>query len=83
MKKFELRISEDPIEFTAENASAFLDVWKSRSKWAFPDDHSFLRTAALSACDWSGKPMRFDSIDHFTADMMEAGMLAEVGDAQG
>jgi|TARA_R100000426_G_scaffold83362_1_gene62006 hypothetical protein len=83
MKKFELRISDDPIEFTAEDASAFLDVWKSQSKWAFPDDHSFIRTAALSACDWSGKPMRFDSIDHFTADMMEAGMLAEVGDAQG
>ena len=83
MKKFELRISQDPIEFTAEDASAFLDVWKSRSKWTYPDDHSFLRTAAASACDWSGKPIRFDSLDHFTADMMEAGMLAEVGDAQG
>ena len=48
MKKFELRISDDPIEFTAEDASAFLDVWKSQSKWAFPDDQRWHAIGAAS-----------------------------------
>ena len=83
MKKFELRVSEDPIEFTANDASAFLDVWKGKFFLADRESEAWLRTAASVACNLSGKPMRFDSIDHLTADMMEAGMLAEVGDAQG
>ena len=82
MPKFVLKMG-DPVEFEAPDATGFLDAWRSVNRSADVDDGAWMRTAASLACDWSGKPMRFDSIDHFTADMMEAGMLEEVGDAQG
>ena len=82
MPKFLLKISEDPIEFEAPNAEGFLDAWKSVFPWEVTDNNEFMRMAARSACDWSGKPIRFDNISSFTADMIDAGMLEEVGDVQ-
>ena len=43
----------------------------------------FMRMVARSACDWSGKSIRFDTVEAFAADMIDAGMLEEVGDVQG
>lgn len=82
MKTFKLNVGGDPIFFEASDASGFLDAWGVINRNWSPDADKWRRSAAQLACDFSGKPMRFDSIDHFTADMMEAGMLAEVGDAQ-
>ena len=82
MPKYLLKISEDPIEFEAPNAEGFLDAWKSVFPWEVADNNEFMRMAARSACDWCGKPIRFDNISSFTADMIDAGMLEEGGDVQ-
>ena len=83
MPKFLLKISEDPIEFEAPTAVAFLEAWKGVFPWDYKDDNTFMRLAASSACDWSGKPIRFDTVEAFAADMISAGMLEEVEDVQG
>ena len=68
MPKYLLKISEDPIEFEAPTAEAFLEAWKGVFPWEYDNDNTFMRMAARSACDWSG--------------MIDAGMLEEVGDVQ-
>ena len=50
--------------------------------WEYDNDNTFMRMAARSACDWSGKSIRFDTVEAFTADMIDAGMLEEVEDVQ-
>ena len=64
MPKFVLNVG-DPIEFEAPDASGFLDAWR--------------RTAAALACDWSGKAVRFDTLEDMTSDMMRHGMLEAQG----
>ena len=82
MPKFVLNIG-DPIEFEAPDATGFLDAWKSVNRSADANDAAWLRTAAALACDWSGKPVRFDNKEVFASDMMRHGMLREVGGVQG
>ena len=38
-------------------------------------DDAWRRTAAALACDWSGQPVRFDTLEDMTSDMMRYGML--------
>ena len=83
MPKFLLKISEDPIEFEAPTAGGFLAAWKDVFFMADEEDEAWMRTAASIACDWSGKPIRFDTVEAFAADMISAGMLEEVEDVQG
>jgi hypothetical protein len=83
MPKFLLKISEDPIEFEAPNAEGFLAAWKDIFFMADREDKDWIRTAASVACDWSGKSIRFDTVEAFAADMIDAGMLEEVEDVQG
>ena len=82
MPKILLKISSDPIEFEAPTAEAFLEAWKGVFPWEYDNDNTFMRMAARSACDWSGKPIRFDNISSFTADMIDVGMLEEVGEEE-
>ena len=82
MPKYLLKISEDPIEFEASTAEAFLEAWTGVFPWEYDNDNTFMRMAARSACDWSGKSIRFDTVEAFTADMIDAGMLEEVEDVQ-
>lgn len=82
MPKYLLKISEDPIEFEAPNAEGFLEAWKGVFPWEVADDVEFMRIAARSACDWSGKPVRFDNISSFADDMINSGMVEEVSDVQ-
>ena len=46
MPKFLLKISEDPIEFEAPNAEAFLEAWKGVFPWEYDNDNTFMRMAA-------------------------------------
>ena len=43
------------------------------------NDDAWRRTAAALACDWSGKPIRFDTLEQMTSDMMRHGMLEASG----
>ena len=81
MPKFVLNVGE-PIEFEAPDASGFLDAWRSVNRSADANDDAWRRTAAALACDWSGKPVRFDNNEVFASDMMRHGMLREVGGVQ-
>ena len=74
MPKFVLKVGE-PVEFEAPDASGFLEVWRSMSRMADAQDDAWRRTAAALACDWSGKPVRFDTLEDMTSDMMRYGML--------
>lgn len=77
MPKYRLMISSRPIEFEAEHPREFLSVWRKEFKASTGDEHEWRRTAALLACDWSGKPIRYNSDDVIVWDMMEHGMLEE------
>ena len=74
MPKFVLKVGE-PVEFEAPDASGFLEVWRSMSRMADAQDDAWRRTAAALACDWSGQPVRFDTLEDMTSDMMRHGML--------
>ena len=78
MPKFLLKIGGDPIEFESETAEGFLSAWKDSYFMPDKDDNAWLRTAAVAACDWSGKPMRFDNVSNFASDMIDAGLIEEV-----
>ena len=69
----------DPIEFEAPDASGFLDAWRSVNRSADANDDAWRRTAAALACDWSGKAVRFDTLEAMTSDMMRHGMLEAQG----
>jgi len=83
MTKYSLNVGGEPIEFESDSPEGFLDAWKKLYFMADREPGAWLRTAASAACDWSGKPMRCDSVSHLTADMISAGMLEEVSDVQG
>jgi len=83
MKTFKLNVGGDPIIFEAPDASGFLESWGSVNRNWSPDADKWRRAAAQLACDFSGKPMRFDTDSNLAADMMDAGMLEEVKNAQG
>ena len=74
MPKFVLKVGE-PVEFEAPDASGFLEVWRGMSRMADAQDDAWRRTAAALACDWSGQPVRFDTLEDMTSDMMRHGML--------
>ena len=78
MPRFVLNVGE-PVEFDAPDASGFLEVWRGMSRMADADDDACRRTAAALACDWSGKPIRFDTLEDMTSDMMRHGMLEAQG----
>jgi len=54
-------------------------VWRGMSRMADANDDAWRRTAAALACDWSGKPIRFDTLEDMTSDMMRHGMLEAQG----
>ncbi len=78
MPKFVLNVG-DPIEFEAPDASGFLDAWRNVNRSADANDDAWRRTAAALACDWSGKAVRFDTLEDMTSDMMRHGMLEAQG----
>ena len=83
MRKYRLKIGGDPIEFTSTGPDGFIDAWRMEHRSPDPDQKAWIRTAASLACDWSGKPVRYDTLDSFTADMMRYGMLEVVDAKQG
>jgi len=81
MRKYRLKIGGDPIEFTSTGPDGFIDAWRMEHRSPDPDHEAWVKTAAALACDWCGKPVRYDTLDSFAEDMMRHGML-EVVDAQ-
>lgn len=81
MRKYRLKIGGDPIEFTSTSPEGFIDAWRMEHRSPDPDQAAWIKTAAALACDWSGKPVRYETLDVFTEDMMRHGML-EVIDAK-
>ena len=81
MTKYRLKIGGDPIEFTSTGPEGFIDAWRYVSRCASEDNNEWIKTAAALACDWCGKPVRYDTISSFAEDMMRHGML-EVVDAK-
>jgi len=79
MRRFRLKISSDPIEFEADHPSEFLRVWRDMFVAPPRDRDEWRRVAAMLACDWSGKPIRYHSDDAIVWDMMEHGMLEDTG----
>ena len=41
-------------------------------------NNEWIKTAAALACDWCGKPVRYDTLAAFASDMMRHGMLEAV-----
>ena len=82
MPKYRLKISSVPIDFKADHPSEFLDVWRHEFKAPPGDPDEWRRAAALLACDWSGKPIRFQNDDVIVWDMMQYGMLEELNEEE-
>ncbi len=82
MTKYRLKIGGDPIEFTSTSPEGFIDAWRMESPYEWKTYDQWVKNAAALACDWSGKPVRFDTIESFTEDMMRHGMLEVVNAKQ-
>jgi len=78
MPKYRLKISSQPIDFIADHPREFLDVWRAEFRATYETDEEWRRVAALLACDWSGKPIRYSNDDVIVWDMIEHGMLEEI-----
>ena len=81
MTRYRLRIGSEPVEFSAEGPEGVLDAWRSTHKYPNREHDDWRKACASMACDWSGKPVRFDSDEAFASDMLRHGML-EVVDAE-
>ena len=78
MTKYRLKIGGEPIHFHSTSPQGFIDAWRDASPYHWEDDTQWMRNAAALACDWSGKPVRYDTLENFTQDMMRHGLLEEV-----
>lgn len=78
MASYLLHIGGEPVGFTANTPEAFLDAWRDVHRYPDRDEDAWMKTAAALACDWSGKPVRYDTLENFTNDMIRHGMLEEV-----
>ena len=75
MARYRLKIGGDPIDFTANSPTGFLDAWRTVSRCAPEDEAEWRKTAAALACDWCGQPVRYDTEEAFADDMIKNGML--------
>ncbi len=82
MNRYRLKIGE-PIDFTSYGPEGVLDAWRLIHKYPNNTHEGWRKTCASMACDWSGKPVRFDSDESFTADMIRHGMLEVIDAKQG
>ena len=78
MPKFRLKLSSEPIEFSAKTPMAALDIWASIS-WGgnLREDapEEWLKHAATSASDWDGKRYHFQSEKALVNDLLKNGLL--------
>lgn len=81
MTKYRLKMAlgDAPLEFEAAGPEGVLDAWRSVHKSPNPDHEGWRKRCASMACDFSGKPFRYDSDEGFAEDMLRHGLLEVVG----
>ncbi len=80
-KNYELNCGE-VIRFEADSPSKVLDKLESMPRYDNSTGEDFLRSSAEMFSMYCGKPIRFDSAESFTEDLMALGILREVEDAK-
>lgn len=78
MTKYKLHITDQPLEFTADNDQDILNAWRGVYVFADKDDDKWRRTAAILASDKTGGPIRYDSNAAFIWDITQHGLLEKV-----
>jgi len=78
-KNYELNCGE-VIRFKADSPEGIVDEMEKIPRYDNTKGDAFIRSKAEVFTVYSGKPIRFDSAESFTEDLMALGILREVED---
>ena len=81
MTRYKLHITDEPLEFTADNHQDILDAWRNVYVFADSDNDRWRRTAAILASDKTGSAIRYDTNAAFIWDITQHGLLEVVDEA--
>jgi hypothetical protein len=81
MTKYELDVGEKSV-FEAENPTSVIDFMRKMSIYGNAGESAFLKIMSEQLASWSGKSIRFNSVEDFTKDLLKEKMLKEVKDEE-
>jgi hypothetical protein len=66
--------------FEADSAASLVEQMHSASYATAEDDATFMQETAERTQTQNGAPIRFDTPEHFVADLIAAGLIKELGE---
>ena len=79
MTKFELYVGEKSV-FEGEGPTSVIDFMREKSIYGAAKESAFLKIMSEQLASWSGKSIRFNSVEDFTKDLLKEKILKEVKD---
>ena len=81
MTKYELDVGEKSV-FEGENPTSVIEFMRKMSIYGKAGESAFLKIMSEQLASWSGKSIRFNSVEDFTKDLLKEKILKEVKDEE-
>ena len=81
MTKYELDVGEKSV-FEGKNPTSVIEFMRKMSIYGKAGESAFLKIMSEQLASWSGKSIRFNSVEDFTKDLLKEKILKEVKDEE-